>query len=247
MNRIIQAILFDLGDTLMYSPDPWPAIFERAARELSDVLCASGIDVDCETFNTDFLQRLDQYYVEREHNLVEITTMTILQDLLVEQGQTDLPENLLRQALDEFYRITEQNWHLDAEAEETLATLQNSGARLGLVSNAGDDKDVRQLVEKFGIGKYFEFILTSAACGYRKPHPFIFEQALENWGYLPDEIAMVGDRLDADIGGARPLGIYSIWSRRYAKKLTPIITAPDAIVDSLSEIPQLVLNLSKPA
>jgi putative hydrolase of the HAD superfamily len=246
MNRVIQAVLFDLGDTLMFSPDPWPALFERAGRELSDVLCASGVIVDCDTFHNDFLQRLDQYYVEREHNLVETTTMTILQDLLIEKGQKKLPENLLRHALDEYYRITEQNWHLDDEAEETLATLQNSGAKLGLVSNAGDDKDVHQLVEKFGIGKYFEFILTSAACGYRKPHPFIFEQALDNWGYLPDEIAMVGDRLDADIGGARPLGIYTIWTKRYAKKLSPIITAPDATVGSLSEIPQLVLNLTQP-
>ncbi len=98
-----------------------------------------------------------------------------------------------------------------------LAALQAKGIRLGLVSNAGDSQDVFQLVEKFEIRRYFDFILTSADCGYRKPHPAIFKLALAHWGYMPDEVAMVGDKLEADVHGARPLGIYAIWIKRRAK------------------------------
>lgn len=242
MNRI-QAVLFDLGDTLMYSPDPWPPVLEHAGRKLSNVLCASGIDVDCDTFPVNFLQRLDNYYTERERNLVETTTLAVLQELLAEKGQRNLPENLLRMALDEFYAVTQHNWRLEVDAAATLVTLQDSGFHLGLVSNAGDDRDVLQQVDKFGIGQYFDFILTSAACGYRKPHPRIFGMALAQWRYMPDEVAMVGDRLDADVGGARPLGIYTIWINRRAKILFPISAAPDATVESLSEIPPLLINL----
>jgi putative hydrolase of the HAD superfamily len=247
MNRIIQAVLFDLGDTLMYSPDPWPPVFERAGRQMSYLLCSSGIGVDCESFHTDFLQRLDKYYADRDRNLVETTTLNVLQELLADKGLRNIPENLLRLALDEFYAVTQQNWHLEADAIETLTTLQQAGYQLGLISNAGDDSDVLQQVDNFGIAPYFDFILTSAACGYRKPHPHMFSLALAQWGYLPDEIAMVGDRLDADIGGARPLGIYTIWIRRRAKKRSPITHQPDAAVDNLSEIPPLIINLSKPA
>ena len=245
MNRIIQAVLFDLGDTLMYSPDPWPPVFERAGHKLSFVLCSNEVSINYETFHHDFLQRLDKYYAERDRNLIETTTLTVLQELLAEKGQLNVPEKLLRLALDQFYAITQQNWTLESDTIPTLTNLQNSGFHLGLVSNAGDEHDVMQQVEKFGIRGYFDFILTSAGCGYRKPHPHIFGLALEQWGYLPDEIAMVGDRLDADIGGARPLGIYSIWNKRRAKKLTSETARPDATVESLSEIPSLIINLWK--
>ena len=243
MNRIIQAILFDLGDTLMYSAAPWPPIYERAGQKLSDFLGSNGVKVDRETFHTEFLQRLDQYYSNRERNLLETSTSSILQELLIENGEFNFSEILLRSALDEFYAVTQQNWHLESDAVTTLTTLQNSGFHLGLISNAGDDQDVHQLVNKFGIGKYFDFILTSAACGYRKPHPFIFGKALDQWGYLPDEIAMVGDRLDADMGGAQPLGIYSIWIKRRAKITIQNSLCPDAIVENLGEIPAIIINL----
>ena len=72
-----------------------------------------------------------------------------------------------------------------------------------MISNAGDDQDVQQLVRRFDISQYFDFILTSAACSYRKPHPRIFELALSNWYFLPSEAVMVGDNLDADIRGAQ--------------------------------------------
>jgi putative hydrolase of the HAD superfamily len=242
MNPMIQAVLFDLGDTLMYSPDPWPPVFEHAGRELASVLRTNGIEVDHETFHADFLQRLDQYYTERERNLVETTTLAVLQELLADKGQRNHPVNLLRMALDNFYAVTQKNWLLEIDAHPTLATLQNSGIRLGLISNAGDNRDVLQQVDNFGIKQYFDFILTSAACGYRKPHPHIFGLALEEWGYMPDEIAMVGDRLDADMGGARPLGIYTIWIKRRAKKLFPISIPPDVIVNSLIEIPPLFIQ-----
>ena len=246
MNQTIQAVLFDLGETLMYSLNPWPPVYDRAGRELSNALCESNVGVDCDTFHIDFHQRLDEYYAEREHNLFETSTTRVLQELLAEKGHRNISENILRNALDHFYAVTQQNWALEEDAAPTLRILQEGGFHLGLVSNAGDTRDVFQLIEKFGIEKYFDFIITSAACGYRKPHPRIFELALERWGYMPDEIVMVGDRLDADVRGAQPLGIYTIWINRRAKKLDPSPVSPDYSVKTLGEIPPLLFSLTKP-
>lgn len=229
----------------MYSLDPWPPVYDRAGRELSNALCASNIDVDCDTFHSDFRQRLDEYYVERDRNLFETSTIVVLRELLAEKGHHNISEKILREALDQFYAVTQQNWALENDAAPTLDTLQEGGYHLGLVSNAGDTRDVLQLTEKFGIVQYFDFVITSAECGYRKPHPRIFELALERWGYMPDEIAMVGDRLEADVRGAQPLGIYTIWITRRAKKIEPPPIKPDCSVSSLSEIPSLLLNLQK--
>lgn len=240
MPRLLQAVLFDLGDTLMYSSAPWPPVFERAGQALADSLLGSGVPVDETTFGIDFQARLEEYYAERERNLSEASTLVVLKRLLEEKGCPAVPETTLRAALDAFYTITQQNWRLEDDAAPTLAALQANGYRLGLVSNAGDSRDVMQLVEKFGLAPYFDFVLTSAACSYRKPHPRIFEMALAHWGYMPDQAAMVGDRLDADVGGARPLGMFTIWIKRRARPQPAIRAVPDAVVNRLDEIPPLL-------
>jgi HAD superfamily hydrolase (TIGR01549 family) len=244
MSRFIQAVLFDLGDTLMHSRAAWPPVYERAGQALAEALHASGVEVDRATFPAEFHQRLDRYYAERDRNLFETTSQVVLAELLAEKGHPNASEAALRDGLDAFYAVTQDNWQLEKDAAETLLALLGGGYRLGLVSNASDNRDVFALAKKFGIEEYFDFILTSAACSYRKPHPRIFELALAHWGYLPDEIAMVGDRLDADIGGARPLGIYTIWIKRRAKRLDPPPATPDAVVETLSAIPPLVFNLA---
>jgi HAD superfamily hydrolase (TIGR01549 family) len=247
INHNFKAVLFDLGDTLMYSTEPWPPVYEQAGRKLSDVLCLIDSGIQCETFSSDFLRKLDEYYTDRDRNLLETSTMTLLKQLLKETGIQELPDSLLRGALDEFYAITQKNWKLEADAIPLLESLKSRGLHLGLISNAGDNRDVFQLVERFNIEHYFDFILTSAACGYRKPHPRIFELALTHWGYMPDEIAMVGDRLDADIGGAGPLGFYTIWVKRRAKKpqIPRFAPKPDAEVDNLGEITSIMINLAQ--
>lgn len=242
MQRNFQAVLFDLGDTLMYAHAAWPPILQQAAMELGDYLSTRKIPIDSAAFGEEFRQRLKQNSTERERSLIEIPSIMILHDMLTEKGYQDLPNDFLRAALDRYYAVTQQNWLLEEDAIPTLELLRSNNFHIGLVSNASDTQDVLALVHKFGIGKYFDFVLTSAQCNYRKPHPLIFETALSNWGYLPDEIAMVGDRLDADISGARPLGIYSIWITRRAHQIDPSLAHPDAIVRTLSEIPPLLFK-----
>jgi putative hydrolase of the HAD superfamily len=119
-----------------------------------------------------------------------------------------------------------------------LKKLEENGYRIGLISNAGDDKDVQQLLQKFRVSRFFDFALTSAACSYRKPHPRIFEMALSNWYFLPSEAVMVGDNLDADIKGAKNAGLSSIWLKRRAssRKVHQTEIQPDAEISTLSEL-----------
>ena len=75
----------------------------------------------------------------------------------------------------------------------------------------------RNSLESFGIRPYFDFVLTSAACYYRKPHPRAFEIALAQWNISPNEAAMIGDSLQADIYGAKSLGMQTGWITRRAQ------------------------------
>jgi putative hydrolase of the HAD superfamily len=151
----------------------------------------------------------------------------------------------LRAALDQLFSITQTNWTLEEDTLPTLQKLEEDGYRMGLISNAGDDQDVQQLARRFGIAQYFDFILTSAACSYRKPHKRIFELALSNWYFLPSEAVMVGDNLEADVRGAQSVGLFAVWLSRRAGERTEDQRSiqPDASLSSLSELPAFLDRL----
>jgi len=241
-HRLFRAVLFDLGGTLMHAREAWPEFTQRADLALAEYLHQQGIVQNSEIFARQFRRRIDEYYDRRERELFETTYHFILRELLGDQGHPEVPDEHLSGALESFFAVTQTNWQVEEDAISTLNELQARGYRLGMVSNAGDHKDVLQLTDRFGIDIYFDFILTSASCSYRKPHPRIFELALSHWYSLPQEVVMVGDTLEADILGAQRAGIYSIWAKRRANPnpddLNRII--PDASLSSLSELPPLL-------
>lgn len=255
MTALIRAVLFDLGGTLMYSREPWDPILERGYHALADSLCAEGFNLDCADLPRTVRYHLDRYFARRDEDLFETTYQTVLRELLIENGFPQADAKSIRRALDAFYAHTQPNWILEEDTLLTLRTLEAGGYRLGLVSNAGDHQDVFQLVERFKIEPFFDFILTSAACSYRKPHPRIFELALAHWHIPPQEIAMVGDSLEADIRGAQSLGLFSVWiTRRVSKPHTRPLEGsramrqetiqPDAAIRTLHELPILLSQLS---
>jgi HAD superfamily hydrolase (TIGR01662 family) len=209
----IQHILFDLGGTLMHSRGDWAPILARADRALIDTLRQFDIELDGRIFRT----RLHQYYDQRDKDFQETTYHFVLRELLKELGYAEVAESVLRSALDAMYSVTQKNWTLENDTLDTIQKLKSKNYYLGIFSNAGDDKDVQELIEGFGIRPYFDFVLTSAACYYRKPHPRAFEIALAQWSIDPEDAVMVGDSLTADIFGAQSLNMQTVWITRRAQ------------------------------
>jgi len=242
---LIRAILFDFGGTLMHGRRNWAPIVAKADDALTNYIRAQGMEVSLTTFSTEFRRRLDDYFKKREKDLLETTYTYVLRELLNEKGYGEIEDDVIRGALDALFSVTQENWVLEVDAVDTLEILTERGYNLGIVSNAGDDRDVQQLARGFGISKYFDFILTSAACSYRKPHPRIFELALSNWYCPPAEAVMIGDNLDADIRGAQKAGLYGVWVSRRADPQLELqeVVKPDASLSTLSEFPALLDQL----
>jgi len=244
---LIRAVLFDLGNTLMYpvASDLWPEVIRRGNLALMEYLCNLDILTDCDTFVDEFNQRLHQYYDERDKLMIETSTFQVLKELLNEKGYADVSDAVIRESLDAHYAVTQKNWQLEDDALASLKALREQNYQLGIVSNAGDHRDVLQLVERFSLTPYFEFIVTSAGCGYRKPHPKIFQLALEKANARGDEVVMVGDTLNADILGANRMNMYSIWITR--RTAVPTKDEPDikpkGTINSLGELPGLLREL----
>jgi len=237
--NFIRSILFDFGGTLMYGRRKWEPVIGKADDALAASLREQGLEVHPHTFSIEFRKNLDTYFKQREKDLLETTYSFVLRELLSAKGYDDVSDTIIRKALDSLFAVTQENWTLEEDAVPALKSLKEKGYNLGIVSNAGDDRDVQQLARGFKINDYFDFILTSAACSYRKPHPRIFEIALANWYALPNETVMIGDNLDADISGAKNAGLFTIWIHRRAdKNLQPDKRfAPDVSIESLSELP----------
>jgi putative hydrolase of the HAD superfamily len=209
----IRHILFDLGGTLMHSRGNWMPILERADQALTNKLREHHITLATKIFRA----RLHQYYEQRDKDFRETTYHFVLRELLKELGYTRVAESVLRSALDAMFSVTQSNWVLEDDALDTIQKLKSNNYHLGIFSNAGDDQDVRNLVKNFGIHSHFDFVLTSAACFYRKPHTRAFEIALAQWSIAPEDALMIGDSLEADILGAKNSGMEAIWITRRAQ------------------------------
>lgn len=66
-------------------------------------------------------------------------------------------------------------------------------------------------IEKLGLYRYANYIVTSEEAGKEKPHPYMFMLALKKMDLKPNEVCMIGDSFKKDILGASHLGIASYW------------------------------------
>lgn len=245
MNQRFEVVFFDLGNTLMYDKDPWEPILLRADAAMRESLERAGFPL-AENAYGDFKTIFDLYYHRRKDTLEEETTVQLLRELMDRQGDSS-PNPVLFAAMEDMYAVSQENWYVEEDAAPTLEALQEMGYSLGIISNAADDENVQELVDKSNLRPYFGFIISSAACGVRKPDAHIFQLALDHFKVPPEKTVMVGDTLDADVLGANQAGIYSIWITRRAKYPPDgdLPIQPQAVISSLRELPDLLAELEK--
>ncbi len=108
---------------------------------------------------------------------------------------------------------------------------------LGLAANAPDS--VTDILEEFGVLRWFTHTDVSGSIGIKKPDQRFFETILANAGTKASESVMIGDRLDNDIIPAKRIGMKTIWIRwgRYSilEPRTPD-ELPDATVADVRDV-----------
>jgi HAD superfamily hydrolase (TIGR01549 family) len=85
---------------------------------------------------------------------------------------------------------------------------------LGIVTN-NHTAEQEEKLEVLGLGRWFDFMITSESCGLSKPDPRIYRLALERAAVAPAEAVMVGDNWVSDVEGALAAGIPPVWLNRW--------------------------------
>lgn len=242
--QVIRGVVFDLGSTLIRFRGDWPSIYERGLKALVRSLHRSGYSVNGSSFAEGFRKQMQTAQLERRIEHRERTSASVVGELLVELGNSDVKSEHLALALAKMYAVSERYWEPMPGLQETLATLSGKGYRIGLISNASDAPNVWRLIDKAGIRSRVDPIVISAEVGVRKPAVGIFEIVLRSWGLPASEVVMVGDALEEDILGAKTAGMRQVWLKAEAdspanRDLAAEI-APDAIADDLGKVPAII-------
>jgi putative hydrolase of the HAD superfamily len=238
---MIDAVLFDLGDTLLHFETERARHFlESATRPAYDRLIEWGFrPPDYRAYLRAVKRRFLRAYlwsrvIRREAQLVEAFHR------LHHRMGIDLDDAQMTDLAMRCVPPLRQFFVVDGEARPVMAQLQAAGFKLGLVSNtlfpgfAVDDVlRHEKLLERFPVRVY------SSDVGYMKPHRRIFEAAIEQMGVPAEQTVFVGDRVDNDVRGAARLGMKTILMVRNGHVPRGRVR-PDHIVRALSEVPTVL-------
>ncbi|HEY3247062.1 MAG TPA: HAD family hydrolase [bacterium] len=205
----MRGVIFDLGGTLTARVRLAPEDMERAnAASLRSWLRDRGFQIDDGVAGAMVAERRARF-IQRAAGPEEIRAAEALLPVL---GHYGLPtgEEFAAMAERAFFEPELHEMRLLPGALALLDSLARRGVRRGLASNASSHYLITECCRRLGLDRRLDPILSSAAVGYAKPHPAIFEAILNAWDAAPADAVMVGDTLAADIAGARALGMRCI-------------------------------------
>jgi|SaaInlStandDraft_1057018.scaffolds.fasta_scaffold37779_2 N-acylneuraminate-9-phosphatase len=98
--------------------------------------------------------------------------------------------------------------------------------------------------DKISIGDHVDRVVLAGAHPWSKPDPRIFQMVLREENYKASEALHVGDSLGSDIAGAIAAKIPNVWINP-ARKSHPREITPNHILESVLDLPKLLIELSE--
>jgi 2-haloacid dehalogenase len=124
------------------------------------------------------------------------------------------------------------------EVPDVLERLKRSGLRTAILSN-GSPQMLDAVVRASGLGAHIDAVLSVEAVGVYKPHPKVYQLAVDRLGIPAAGIAFQSSNA-WDAYAASAFGMQVIWCNRYGQRPERLPGKPDRIVQSLAELPALV-------
>ena len=200
----LAAVIFDLGGTLVYPT----STEENNAAHLEAWLRVRGWSPE----SGPAIREAREWMWEMTRKTGRQYTMQEAFRRAFEQiGRPVADTGFLEAAERVFFEPELKGYRAFPEAVPLLRRLQAARIRIGCISNASSHWLIEEIVDRLGFRPYLDPVVSSAGFGRVKPDPEIFRMVLNRWGVEPPRAAMVGDTLEADIGGGREVGMRTIY------------------------------------
>jgi 2-haloacid dehalogenase len=124
------------------------------------------------------------------------------------------------------------------DVHDVIATLKKTGLKLAILSN-GSPKMLEPLIKAAKLDGLFEEVLSVEDAGVYKPHPKVYQLAVDRLGTPAAAISFQSSNA-WDAYAASAFGMQVVWCNRYGQRRERLPGNPDREIKSLSELPALL-------
>jgi putative hydrolase of the HAD superfamily len=215
--QTIEAVLFDLGETLLKKRRAAGIFCTTAVRFGKSVTMAQMSKTISEVSRQVFLPE-EEFHAELLAKGCKVTPyggeerwLAYFRQVMEKVGLGEKAEEAAR-ALNKTY-LSAARWEVHPDAPYALGRLKAGGYKLGVVTNW--TPNCEEVLEALGLRQAFDVVVVSEVEGLAKPHPHLFEKALDVLKVAPGATVHVGDDLFYDVGGARAAHVRPLLLDRY--------------------------------
>ncbi len=217
----ITDIFFDLDHTL------WD--FEKnSALAFYKVFELHKIEIDIPLF-LDVYEPINMQYWKLYRD-EEITKQQLrrgrLNDAFAKLGMA-FPIEIIDSLAKSYIEYLPLNNHLFPGTNELLDYLKPN-YKLHIITNGFEEVQTLKL-RNSKIEPYFQTVTNSERVGVKKPNPLIFQYALKQANSTPDKSVMIGDNLEADVLGAKAVGMHTLFFSQNGVQEEGVIVAKNLL------------------
>ncbi len=246
---MIDTVTFDLWNTLIVNAPPDMEKY-RAIRvqKMEQLLRQNGRGVSFGRLLSAYTQGLEECKETWRRNL-DLSTeeqLRIMFRFLDDENLTETLESLMPGLVEAYVSpILEDPPNPVDGAADSLNQVKRKGYKVGLICNTGTTpgRTIRVLLERMRLASYFDVTTFSDEFKIRKPDPRIFLHTLARLNSRPHTSAHVGDLIDADIWGAKNVGMVTVHYHPSRAMCDDIM--PDLTVKNLSELVWVLADLKQ--
>jgi putative hydrolase of the HAD superfamily len=240
---MFEAVLFDLGDTLVHFETWRPARFLKAGTQPAyDRLCELGFSPPAFAVYSRAIRRsFIRSFIWSRLRRREVRLADIFHRRHLAMGlpvDREHMTDLIERCISPFRKLFEA----DPEAIPMLRELQQAGLKLGIVSNTMfPSYAIDDVLLHDGLLEWFPVRVYSSDVGYMKPDRRIFDIAVQRMRIQPSRTLFVGDRVSKDVRGAARVGMKTALVCRNGRSGGGR-PRPDYLIRRLAELPAIALG-----
>ena len=208
---MVKAFFFDLDDTL-YDYTTADILAKEAVREY----CLQNLSISGAVYD----RQLAKAYVVAEERIGR-ECAAVHNRLIRYQCMLEMLKKPLFPHAYKMYRLYWDTLMKQMTLEEgvslVMKQLKEQGVYVGICTNMTAEIQY-QKIEKLGITRWIDGVVTSEEAGVEKPTPHLFELCVEKAGVPAGECAFIGDNLTKDVKGAWDNGLKGIWYTKWIEQ-----------------------------